>query len=722
MKKNLHDEIERKYVDTIDLDDWDIETDTGWEDVSSISKTIPYEVWEIHTENGLFLKAADTHIVFNHKFQEVFIKDLVPNHSKIITKNGVELVTSVENLKYHEEMYDLDINSPNHRFYSNNILSHNSTVTLAYFLWSILFQEEYSVAILANKGALARELLGRLQKAYEHLPKWLQQGVISWNKGSLELENGSKVFAYSTSASGVRGGSFNMILLDEYAFLPRNIAHEFFQSTYPVISSGKTTKVIIVSCVTDDTYLLTDNGPKQIKELIDYSQPNNPRIGYEIDRYFVSGFNKINSGNVLVNSGKAPTKILTTKSSILECSHNHKILTKVNDEYIWKESKDIKLGDLVAIQYAQNIWGNRDELIGYDHKIFNVHEDTVSNKFMPGETISPNLAYFIGLYLAYGLLTNYRTYIRTKNNISHVLDEFKIYYREFHNKKHNYYRYHLGNSNLRDFLKYLGFKKMIDYKNIRKEKEIPQKIFSCSREIVASFLNGLFNSSKCTIEKDKIKIKSYSEKLIFQIRALLLNMGILSYYNKQIIFLKKRIRLFDYIHELEISLIDQTEVYIDEQGMIVFRGDYSIDSGKTSWEVIENIEDSENLVYDVSLDHIEGDDWCHSVSYNGMIGHQTPNGMNHYYKMWMDAVSGRSNYVPVEIHWSQVPGRDAKWKKETIRNTSIEQFTQEFESVSGDTLINVNGDEITIRELYEKLEVKKYPDRTIEKCTKFLNQ
>lgn len=122
-----------------------------------------------------------------------------------------------------------------------------TTTTVGYMLWCALFIEEYSIAILANKGSLAREILSRLQKAYEYLPLWLQQGIITWNKGNIELENGSKVFAYSTSAAGVRGGTYNLIFMDEFAFVPQNIAADFFQSTYPVISSGKTSKVIIVS-------------------------------------------------------------------------------------------------------------------------------------------------------------------------------------------------------------------------------------------------------------------------------------------------------------------------------------------------------------------------------------------------------------------------------------------------------------------------------------------
>ena len=125
--------------------------------------------------------------------------------------------------------------------------SGKSTTIIAYLLHYVLFNSQVNVAILANKAATARDLLGRLQLAYEHLPKWLQQGVMSWNKGSLELENGSKILASSTSASAVRGGSYNIIFLDEFAYVPSNVAEQFFSSVYPTISSGKSSKVMIVS-------------------------------------------------------------------------------------------------------------------------------------------------------------------------------------------------------------------------------------------------------------------------------------------------------------------------------------------------------------------------------------------------------------------------------------------------------------------------------------------
>lgn len=125
--------------------------------------------------------------------------------------------------------------------------SGKSTIMISYLLHYALFNDSVNIAILANKASTARDLLGRLQLAYENLPNWLQQGVMSWNKGSLELENGSKILASSTSASAVRGGSYNIIFLDEFAYVPSNVAEQFFSSVYPTISSGKTTKVMIVS-------------------------------------------------------------------------------------------------------------------------------------------------------------------------------------------------------------------------------------------------------------------------------------------------------------------------------------------------------------------------------------------------------------------------------------------------------------------------------------------
>ena len=196
------------------------------------------------------LKRANTPINFTKEDVEEYLK--CKEDPVYFARNYVKIVSLDEGLVGFD-MYDfqekLIRNFHEQRF---NICkmprqTGKSTTCVAFLLHYAVFNGSVNIGILANKAATARELLGRLQTAYENLPKWMQQGIISWNKGSLELENGSKILAASTSASAVRGMSFNIIFLDEFAFVPNHIAEAFFSSVYPTITSGKSTKVIMVS-------------------------------------------------------------------------------------------------------------------------------------------------------------------------------------------------------------------------------------------------------------------------------------------------------------------------------------------------------------------------------------------------------------------------------------------------------------------------------------------
>jgi len=125
--------------------------------------------------------------------------------------------------------------------------SGKTTAITVFVLWYIIFHPNKTVAILANKGDTAREILGRIQLAYEHLPNWLQQGVVEWNKGSFVLENGSRVLAAATSSNNIRGFAINVCIIDEAAFVEN--WNEFFTSVFPTISSGQSTKLILISTV-----------------------------------------------------------------------------------------------------------------------------------------------------------------------------------------------------------------------------------------------------------------------------------------------------------------------------------------------------------------------------------------------------------------------------------------------------------------------------------------
>jgi hypothetical protein len=204
---------------------------------------------DVYLGNPL-LKKANTPIEFTQEQIEEYIK--CKDDPVYFAQNYVKIVTldhGLQPFKTYDFQEKLINNFHNNRF---NICkmprqTGKSTTCVSYLLHYAIFNSSVNIGILANKATTARELLARLATAYENLPKWMQQGILVWNKGNIELENGSKILAASTSASAVRGMSFNILFLDEFAFVPNHVADAFFASVYPTITSGKSTKVIIVS-------------------------------------------------------------------------------------------------------------------------------------------------------------------------------------------------------------------------------------------------------------------------------------------------------------------------------------------------------------------------------------------------------------------------------------------------------------------------------------------
>ena len=204
---------------------------------------------DVYLGNPL-LKKANVKIDFTKEQIEEYLK--CKKDPVYFTKNYVQIVSLDEGLvpfKMWDFQEELIRKFHHNRFNIAKLprQTGKSTTVVSYLLHYILFNDNVNVGILANKASTSRDLLARLATAYENLPKWIQQGVVVWNKGNIELENGSKILAASTSASAVRGMSFNIIFLDEFAFVPNHIAESFFASVYPTITSGTKTKVIIIS-------------------------------------------------------------------------------------------------------------------------------------------------------------------------------------------------------------------------------------------------------------------------------------------------------------------------------------------------------------------------------------------------------------------------------------------------------------------------------------------
>jgi len=207
-----------KFIDSKKVEDYEVWTDEGWVDIQEVHKTVPFDVWRIETSN-FFLECADEHIVIGEDGIEIYVKDLKVGDG-IITENGIEKVNSVVKLDCPpENMYDLSIDSENHTFYTNGILSHNSTLATIFALWICCFSSDQSMLIVANKEDTAISIFSRIRLAYELLPNYLKPGVKEWGKTGMALANGSSIKVSTTSSTAARGQSINCLFIDEAAHI-----------------------------------------------------------------------------------------------------------------------------------------------------------------------------------------------------------------------------------------------------------------------------------------------------------------------------------------------------------------------------------------------------------------------------------------------------------------------------------------------------------------------
>jgi hypothetical protein len=773
------------------IDDYQVLTNDGYKDFKGVGKTIPYIVWELYTTKYQ-LSCADNHILLQALldendeliYVEKFVYELLVGDIIVVLDDDNNLTTDMIMVLYEtdntEIMYDL-IDVDDSLYITNNIVSHNSTTTICYALWVILFKNHQNLAILANKRELAMELLGRLQLAYENLPLWLQQGVVEWNKSHIELENGSQISAFSTSATSVRGNTYNIVFCDEFAFVPNGIQEEFMTSVYPTISSSKDSKLIITSCVTKDTFILTNKGYTKLEFLI---KDELDKKSYYVDEYKSLGMNGYNTGNIIHNNGKADIRKIYTKINQTNCSLTHKFYACKNGVYGWFTSQQLEVGDFIALRYNTQVFGDQDNI---DSNLF--------------DKVTPELAYFVGIFVGSGYITDDRFItlaLRDTNTNIFIDDRYDDAIKgigldyEFDGK-----HYIIDNSELAAILKSFKHKNPDKYANYGSGfTELPMR---WSKPNIVSLLQGIFDSMALyNYQQDPsvrgdIYINSNNEDLLEQVHMLLLNLGVINalktgiweqhrYYwhtkRKMRYSPKSTIKIsncytpdffatvgFKHPHKVEWSKyqinirkfrknIDSIPYLIDfirphltkaqlskfvRQSRIVEQPhiyhhmsrenalkrcdmllDYNVPQitdfvalhvrPDITWTKIYKIVDgNQDYVYDLSLPHIPDDPFCHSVLYNGNVGHNTPKGLNLYYKLYIEAQRGKNQYVPVEITWDMIPGRDAKFKRDTIANTSARQFEQEFESLSSCSVVKIqdlegNDRTVTLGGLYRLLE------------------
>jgi len=247
----------KKIIESQDLHDVEVLSDTGFVRATQVHITQPYDVWFLETASGLKLDCADLHILFTSDLREVFVSDLRIG-DEIMTEFGPSKITYLKNTHIPVSMMDLSIDDENHRFYTNGILSHNTITSSIFIVWYLIFNFDKNAMILANIGDTAQELMDKIKTIIRHLPFFLKPGINVYNVMTMNFDNGCRIMAKTTTKSSSIGFTIHFLYMDEFAHINPNFISTFFRSVFPTISSSKISRVIITS---------TPNGQNKFYEI-----------------------------------------------------------------------------------------------------------------------------------------------------------------------------------------------------------------------------------------------------------------------------------------------------------------------------------------------------------------------------------------------------------------------------------------------------------------------
>lgn len=213
-------------------------SDHGYVRASQIHETHRFNVYNITTEQDKQIYCADNHILFDENLNEVFAKDLHVG-DYILTSDGKERITNIFVTNSNLRMCDITIDDELHRYYTNGILSHNTTTSGIAMLHYLLFNSDKTAMVLGNKRATAVEILKKVKDIFLELPFFLKPGVRCWNESKIGFDNNCMCMAEATTLNSGIGYTLHCVLLDEFAHLPPNIKDSFYNNIFPTISAAK---------------------------------------------------------------------------------------------------------------------------------------------------------------------------------------------------------------------------------------------------------------------------------------------------------------------------------------------------------------------------------------------------------------------------------------------------------------------------------------------------
>jgi hypothetical protein len=404
-------DISKKIMNTIEIDEYEVWTDTEWQSISHIHTVQPYKIWKIKTKSGKFLECADNHIVFDENLNEIFVKNLILG-SLIMTENGAEEIIEISKTRNKVSMFDLTVDSLDHRYYTNGILSHNTITSSIFLTWFLLFHFDKNVLLMSNKGATTKEIMDKIKAIMEGLPFFLKPGLNKKDVMTMIFDNKCRIIGQNTTKTGGIGFTIHLLFLDEFAHIQESIKKPFYENVYPTLSSSKISRVIITS---------TPNGYDLFHDLYQAAVDGmNEYKAIRVDWWEVPGRNDAWKEREIANLGSEEAfnqqygcQFLSS-SSLLLSSEEIKKLQEFERDF---EFREIDALDDLCIDYSQLRWDpefDLDEIdndknffifsidlaegIGRDYTVFNIFKvDSIGEKYIKNVKNPGSISDFFGI-------------------------------------------------------------------------------------------------------------------------------------------------------------------------------------------------------------------------------------------------------------------------------------------------------------------------------------
>lgn len=327
------DDITKKIIDEINLEDIYVSSDTGFVKAKKILKTQPYHIYKIKTENH-YIECADRHILFDENTAETFAMDLIEG-DLIMTDNGPEKILTIEKSKHKVCMFDMEIDSPEHRYYTNGILSHNTITTAIFISWYICFQFDKNVLVLANKLTTAHEIVDKIKVVLANLPFFLKPGIVTLQVGGMKFDNGVRLMSQATGKTAAIGFTIHLLYADEFAHIPEHLVVPFYRSIYPTLSSSQVSRIVISS---------TPNGLNLYHQIYDGAvHGTNAYAACRVDWWEVPGRDEAWRQREIANLGSEElfnqeygNQFLVNSRMLLD-NDIAMVIKKQSEKYVWKE-------------------------------------------------------------------------------------------------------------------------------------------------------------------------------------------------------------------------------------------------------------------------------------------------------------------------------------------------------------------------------------------------